>query len=139
MSKTLRNYAISMMFLRGVTRQWKIAMADRTTPWPNRCGECAKPLMCPLKHRFCMDCWNDIQDDLESEFYDIQYPSKFPPHSHPCHRGCKKKHDHSYGVPCDDPECMPCPGCGGRYDGYDHGGLGCSRRCAYGGYWRERF
>jgi len=29
-------------------------------------------------------------------------------------------------------EDIPCPGCGGRYDGEDYGGRGCSRVCAYG-------
>jgi hypothetical protein len=32
---------------------------------------------------------------------------------------------------CNEPGCVRCPGCGGPYDGDDHGGLGCSRECAY--------
>jgi hypothetical protein len=32
----------------------------------------------------------------------------------------------------EDYEDEPCPGCGGAYDGYDYGGRGCSRVCAYG-------
>jgi hypothetical protein len=30
-----------------------------------------------------------------------------------------------------------CPTCGGAYDGLDYGGLGCSRRCAYGDWMNE--
>lgn len=29
-------------------------------------------------------------------------------------------------------ELIQCPSCRGPYDGVDHGGLGCSRECAYG-------
>jgi len=35
------------------------------------------------------------------------------------------------GQPCTSTQCVPCPGCGGVYDGYDYGGRGCSRDCAY--------
>lgn len=31
-----------------------------------------------------------------------------------------------------DDEWVLCPGCGALFDGYDYGGLGCSRVCAYG-------
>jgi hypothetical protein len=43
-------------------------------------------------------------------------------------------HTHGYGhnmYDCYEPWCEQCPGCGGPYDGYDHGGRGCSRTCAY--------
>jgi len=43
----------------------------------------------------------------------------------------QNEHDH-HGVACNADECMPCPGCGGIYDGYDYCGRGCSRTCAYG-------
>ena len=35
------------------------------------------------------------------------------------------------GVGCNYPDCVPCPGCGGPYDGEDYGGHGCTRACAY--------
>lgn len=143
MSKSLRNYAISMMFLRGVTRQWKVAKADRTISWHNRCQACEAPLLSPYqKHIYCVPCWDGIQQDIreqlkaEAEEYDVK--EEEVTHYHPCYRSCKKNHNHSYGVPCDDSDCRRCPSCGGRYDGLDYGGLGCSRRCAYGDY-RDRW
>jgi hypothetical protein len=40
------------------------------------------------------------------------------------------EHQH-YGRACTSKHCVPCPGCGGVYDGDDYGGRGCSRQCAY--------
>ena len=49
-------------------------------------------------------------------------------HEHPYYDECDMRHY----TKCWDKDCIPCPGCGGTYDGMDHGGLGCSRICAYG-------
>jgi hypothetical protein len=49
--------------------------------------------------------------------------------------GFQNSHYHNYAgdtfVRCTDRDCVPCPGCGGVYDGLDYGGRGCSRQCAY--------
>ncbi len=54
-------------------------------------------------------------------------------HEHPYYDECDTRHSNK----CWDKDCLPCPGCGGRYDGMDYGGLGCSRECAYGDMIRE--
>jgi hypothetical protein len=41
-------------------------------------------------------------------------------------------HEHPEIGMCRDKDCVPCPGCRGPYDGLDHGGLGCTRYCAWG-------
>ena len=46
-------------------------------------------------------------------------------------------HEHPNSGTCYDSQCVPCPSCKGPYDGDDHGGLGCTRECAYGDWIRE--
>ena len=60
-------------------------------------------------------------------FYEDTDDEKSECHEHPDHSGDGTNPPYK----CWDKNCEPCPGCRGPYDGADHGGLGCSRECAY--------
>ena len=78
----------------------------------------------------------EIEDFTDSVYYindDSEYESEDESDEHWEY----ERHEHPGTGECFREECVPCPSCGGIYDGMDYGGLGCSRECAYGD-WMEQ-
>lgn len=84
---------------------------DYVTDYGDKESECSKCSSGPKMPGYCEHFYE--KDDTR--------------HKHPCYiNGAREEYW------CYHDDCVPCPGCRGPYDGADHGGLGCSRDCAYG-------
>ena len=79
----------------------------------------------------------EIINDFTDESYEADDESDESDKEHKINNWDYEIHEHPGTGDCYNEECVPCPECGGPYDGLDHGGLGCSRRCAYGDWIRE--
>ena len=82
-------------------------------------SECSRCSSGPKMPGYCEHFYEDTDDDDKE---DDEY------HEHPYY----DKHWVRHYNKCWVKDCVPCPGCGGPYDGMDHGGLGCTRDCAWG-------
>lgn len=78
--------------------------------------------------------WDTMQEDMShncsSEEHATEQCGNF-------YEADDESHSHPDTGRCLEPDCIPCPECGDSYDGMDYGGLGCSRKCAYGDIIRE--
>ncbi len=103
------------------TTQWDgyDEWADYVTERDDCMSECSKCSSGPKMPGYCEHFYEDTDDDDKQ---DDEY------HEHPYY----DKHWVRHYNKCWVKDCVPCPGCGGPYDGMDHGGLGCTRDCAWG-------
>lgn len=80
------------------------------------------------------DNWDEMQEAMcqncSSEEHITEQCDSFD-------EGIDESHSHPVTGHCLRSDCIPCPECGRPYDGMDYGGLGCSRKCAYGDMIRE--
>ena len=99
---------------------------DEWDDWETEHGEqesvCSKCSSGEQPPGHCDHFYEDDDDYKDNKEDDDEY------HEHPYY----DKHWVRHYDKCWDKDCVPCPGCGGTYDGMDHGGLGCTRHCAYG-------
>ncbi len=80
------------------------------------------------------DDWDDYvteRDDCMSECSKCSSGPKMPGLCDHIYEDDEDAHEHPGTGPCYIKDCFPCPTCQGPYDGLDHGGLGCTRYCAY--------